>query len=130
MLRKLRYFSEQIIKAGLVAIPRPAPEQAYQLEELEAKLEELETELRQINVNTEKLRRSHSELVELQLVLEKAGGQGQGDTRPLIAPHVTHITQFAAITRHCFKSASRHQTQKKKKKKVIPRRATRRIPHR
>jgi hypothetical protein len=26
--------------------------------------------LRQINVNTEKLRRSHSELVELQLVLE------------------------------------------------------------
>ena len=74
MLRKLRYFSEQIAKAGLVAIPRPVSEQAYQLEELEAKLEELENELRQINVNTEKLRRSHSELVELQLVLEKAGG--------------------------------------------------------
>ena len=74
MLRKLRYFSEQITKAGLAAIPRPAPEQAYQLDELEAKLDELETELRQINMNTEKLRRSHSELVELQLVLEKAGG--------------------------------------------------------
>ena len=88
MLRKLRYFSEQIAKAGLVAIPRPVSEQAYQLEELEAKLEELENELRQINVNTEKLRRSHSELVELQLVLEKAGGQGQGDT-----PSIDHTTR-------------------------------------
>ena len=38
----------------------------------------METELRQINGNTEKLRRSHSELVELQLVLEKAGGRGGG----------------------------------------------------
>jgi len=57
-----------------VAIPRPAPDQAYQLEELEAKLEDVESEMRMINVNTEKLRRSHSELVELQLVLEKAGG--------------------------------------------------------
>ena len=35
MLRKLRYFAEQITKAGLVAVPRPQMEQAYQLDELE-----------------------------------------------------------------------------------------------
>ena len=57
MLRKLRFFQEHITKAGLVAIPRPSTEQAYQLDELEAKLDELESELQQINVNTEKLRR-------------------------------------------------------------------------
>ena len=41
---------------------------------IEAKLDDLESELRQITDNTEKLRRGHSELVELQIVLEKAGG--------------------------------------------------------
>ena len=82
MLRKLRYFSEQIHKAGLVAVPSPDRAQPYQLDELEAKLESLELELRQITVNTDKLRRSHAELVELQLVLEKAGGffdEARGD---------------------------------------------------
>ena len=41
---------------------------------LQAKLDELETELIEINGNSERLQRSHSELMELQLVLEKAGG--------------------------------------------------------
>ena len=40
----------------------------------QAKLDELETELLEINGNSERLQRSHSELMELQLVLEKAGG--------------------------------------------------------
>jgi hypothetical protein len=48
--------------------------QPYDLDELEHKLSELETELLEVNSNQEKLSRSHSELVELQLVLEKAGG--------------------------------------------------------
>ena len=75
MLRKMRFFAEQMHKAGLVAVPRAdAEDRAYHLDELEARLEELEHELRQITANTEKLRKSHSELVELQLVLEKAGG--------------------------------------------------------
>ena len=75
MLRKMRYFAEQMHKAGLVAVPRAdAEDRPYHLDELEARLEELEHELRQITANTEKLRKSHSELVELQLVLEKAGG--------------------------------------------------------
>lgn len=41
---------------------------------LQAKLDELETELLEINGNSERLQKSHSELMELQLVLEKAGG--------------------------------------------------------
>ena len=41
---------------------------------LQAKLDELESELLEINGNSERLQRSHSELMELQLVLEKAGG--------------------------------------------------------
>lgn len=36
-------------------------------------MEELETELLEVNSNSERLQRSYSELVELQLVLEKAG---------------------------------------------------------
>ena len=75
MLRKMRFFAEQMQKAGLVAVPRAdAEDRPYHLDELEARLEELEHELRQITANTEKLRTSHAELVELQLVLEKAGG--------------------------------------------------------
>ena len=74
MLRRLRYFGEQMGKAGLIPMARPAPDQAWTLDELETKLEDLEGELRQITDNTEKLRRGHSELVELQIVLEKASG--------------------------------------------------------
>jgi len=73
MLRKLRFFAEQITKVDLVAVPRPQRDKAYELDELEVKLEEQERELLEVNANFEKLRRSHSELVELQLVLEKAG---------------------------------------------------------
>lgn len=44
------------------------------LDELEGRLAALEGELLEINSNSDKLKKSHSELVELQLVLEKAGG--------------------------------------------------------
>jgi len=43
------------------------------LDELESKLTDLEAELLEINANTDKLQRTHSELTELQLVLQKAG---------------------------------------------------------
>jgi hypothetical protein len=59
MLRKLRFFGEQIAKADLVALPRTTREKAYELDELEVKLEELERELLEVNGNVEKLRRSH-----------------------------------------------------------------------
>ena len=40
---------------------------------MKAKLDHLEGELLELNSNSERLQRSHAELVELQLVLEKAG---------------------------------------------------------
>jgi V-type H+-transporting ATPase subunit a len=46
---------------------------AVSVDEVDVKLEELETELIEVNSNSERLQRSYSELVELQLVLEKAG---------------------------------------------------------
>ena len=46
MLRKMRFFAEQMHKAGLVAVPRAdAEDRPYHLDELEARLEELEHEL-------------------------------------------------------------------------------------
>lgn len=43
------------------------------LDELEAKLEDLERELLEVNANSDRLQRTAGELIELQLVLEKAG---------------------------------------------------------
>lgn len=40
---------------------------------LQGKLEELEQEIMEVNGNSERLARSYNELVELQLVLERAG---------------------------------------------------------
>lgn len=40
---------------------------------LQAKLDELEAEMLEVNGNSDRLARSYNELVELQLVLEKAG---------------------------------------------------------
>ena len=40
---------------------------------MQGKLEELEQEIMELNGNSERLLRSYNELVELQLVLEKAG---------------------------------------------------------
>lgn len=74
MARKVRFFTDQMEKAGIpVAVRAASLDRGYDLDELEAKLEELEAELLEVNANTERLQRSHSELVELQLVLEKAG---------------------------------------------------------
>ena len=75
MLRKLRFFAEQTSKAGLVNVPMTdVNDKPYHLDELEQKLEELEKELTLITRNTDNLKKSHSELVELRLVLDRAGG--------------------------------------------------------
>ena len=68
-----QHLTPQIDKAGLTLSSRPTLDKDYELDELEMKLEELEAELLEIISNGDRLRRSHSELVELQLVLEKAG---------------------------------------------------------
>ncbi len=52
-------------------------DKAYDLDELEAKLDELEAEMLEVNGNSERLARSYSELVELQLV-RGAGRSGAG----------------------------------------------------
>ncbi|KAI8468064.1 MAG: V-type ATPase, V0 complex, 116kDa subunit family [Monoraphidium minutum] len=72
MARKIRFFHDQVEKAGL-AVGVRTMDKAYDLDELEGKLEELEGEMLEVNGNSERLARSYAELVELQLVLEKAG---------------------------------------------------------
>lgn len=72
MARKLRFFESEVTKAEIPARGSIMAE-SIDIDELEAKLDELETELLEVNSNSERLQRSHSELVELQLVLEKAG---------------------------------------------------------
>ncbi|CAL8472142.1 g11684 [Coccomyxa elongata] len=72
MARKLRFFTDQVDKSGLISGTRLGAEREFDFDELEVKLEELEKELLEVNANAERLARSFSELVELQLVLEKA----------------------------------------------------------
>eukprot|EP00250_Pteridium_aquilinum_P011093 c19833_g1_i2 orf=605-2590(+) len=73
MARKLRFFKDQMTKAGISVAIRSTSQKDMDLDELEVKLGELETELLEINSNSDRLLRSYSELVEFQLVLKKAG---------------------------------------------------------
>lgn len=72
MTRRLRFFKEQVEKEELPTGGRGVDKDSS-LDELEARLEELERELLEVNANSDRLQRTRSELVELQLVLEKAG---------------------------------------------------------
>ncbi|KAL6762998.1 vacuolar proton ATPase subunit A [Haematococcus lacustris] len=74
MARKLRFFSEQVAKAGLKPGTRTAFDKVVTTDELETKLDEMEREVLEVNANNERLQRTHAELAELQLLLEKAGG--------------------------------------------------------
>eukprot|EP01025_Chloroclados_australasicus_P002609 TRINITY_DN105_c1_g1_i1.p1 TRINITY_DN105_c1_g1~~TRINITY_DN105_c1_g1_i1.p1 ORF type:complete len:897 (-),score=88.28 TRINITY_DN105_c1_g1_i1:296-2986(-) len=72
MARKLRFFEDQVEKAKIA--PFQASETTVSnFDELESRLDDLEKELLEINNNTERLIKNHSELYELQLVLERAG---------------------------------------------------------
>ncbi|OVA20380.1 ATPase [Macleaya cordata] len=73
MARKLRFFKEQMMKAGVLPSARPMSRADIDMDDLEIKLGELEAELIEINSNSEKLQRAYSELVEYKLVLHKAG---------------------------------------------------------
>ncbi|XP_077239576.1 vacuolar proton ATPase A1 isoform X2 [Tasmannia lanceolata] len=74
MSRKLRFFKDQISKAGLLSSARPSLPLNIDLEQLEIQLAEHETELLETNANSEKLRQTYNELLEFKLVLLKAGG--------------------------------------------------------
>ncbi|TYI64895.1 hypothetical protein E1A91_D09G120600v1 [Gossypium mustelinum] len=73
MSRKLRFFKDQIIKAGLLSSIHPVVEPDVELEELEMQLAEHEHELIEMNSNSEKLRQTYNELLEFKMVLIKAG---------------------------------------------------------
>lgn len=73
MARKLRFFRDQMVKAGLSPSMRSVRSNDIDLDHLEVKLGELEAELLEINANNEKLQRTYNELLEYKLVLQKAG---------------------------------------------------------
>ncbi|XP_057501971.1 V-type proton ATPase subunit a3 [Actinidia eriantha] len=73
MARKLRFFRDQMLKAGLLPAAKYVSRADIDMDDLEVKLGELEAELIEINANGEKLQRSYNELVEYKLVLQKAG---------------------------------------------------------
>ncbi|KAF5176208.1 V-type proton atpase subunit a isoform [Thalictrum thalictroides] len=73
MARKLRFFREQMSKAGFTPPATPLTQAKVDFDGLEIKLGELETELIEINGNSDKLQRAYNELVEYKLVLQKAG---------------------------------------------------------
>ncbi|KAL9391405.1 hypothetical protein Peur_015325 [Populus x canadensis] len=74
MARKLRFFKEQMEKAGVTPSTKPMTQTEIDVDDLEVKLGEFEAELVEMNTNDEKLQRSYNELVEYKLVLNKAGG--------------------------------------------------------
>lgn len=72
MARKLRFFKEQMFKAGVS--PKGSTTQSdVNIDDVEIKLTEIESELTEMNANGEKLQRTYNELVEYKLVLQKAG---------------------------------------------------------
>ncbi|KAG8368196.1 hypothetical protein BUALT_Bualt15G0020100 [Buddleja alternifolia] len=73
MARKLRFFRDQMSKAGLPPAVRSATQAEISLDDLEVKLGDLEAELVEINANGDKLQRSYNELAEYKLVLQKGG---------------------------------------------------------
>ncbi|KAJ3682630.1 hypothetical protein LUZ60_015203 [Juncus effusus] len=73
MARKLRYFREQMTKAGITPSALPQIPPKIDLDDLEIKLGDLETELLEVNANSDKLQRTYNELLEYNLVLQKVG---------------------------------------------------------
>ncbi|KAH7314748.1 hypothetical protein KP509_21G018800 [Ceratopteris richardii] len=73
MLRKVQFLKDQLVKAGISPSKGISAGKEIDLDELEVKLTELEIELSNINSSSDVLLRSYSELLEFQLVLNKAG---------------------------------------------------------
>ncbi|XP_051139489.1 V-type proton ATPase subunit a2-like isoform X2 [Andrographis paniculata] len=72
MARKLRFFKDQMAKAGFLPSPRSSVGINTNLDDLEVKLGEYESEMLEMNSNSEKLQGSYNELLEYKLVLQKA----------------------------------------------------------
>ncbi|KAJ0680616.1 putative V-type ATPase, V0 complex, 116kDa subunit family [Helianthus annuus] len=87
MARKLRYFKEQMSKAGFTPTVKTDAKSDISLDDLEVKLGDLEAELIEINANSEKLQRGYNELVEYKLVLQKAGEFFKAAQTSAVAQH-------------------------------------------
>ncbi|CAM0872297.1 unnamed protein product [Alopecurus aequalis] len=87
MARKLRYFKEQMSKAGIQIAPMKPTETPLNFDDLEIKLGELEAELIEVNANDEKLQRTYNELQEYNTVLQKAGEFFYSAQRSAAAQH-------------------------------------------
>jgi V-type H+-transporting ATPase subunit a len=74
MSRKLRFFKDQVNKAGLLSSSRTLLQPDIDLEDLEVHLAEHEHELIEMNSNSDKLQQSYNELLEFKIVLQKACG--------------------------------------------------------
>ncbi|XP_078447915.1 V-type proton ATPase subunit a3-like [Wolffia australiana] len=72
MARKLRFFRDQMSKAGILSSAIPVLDR-INFDDLEVKVDELEAELIEVNANSEKLLRTYNELLEYKLVLQKTG---------------------------------------------------------
>ncbi|CAG9463900.1 unnamed protein product [Pedinophyceae sp. YPF-701] len=110
MARKLRFFTDQVEKAGLFTGSRLDIDlsSARGMDELEVRLADLERELLDMNANNERLERTYDELVELEIVLNRAGaffedvrslarGGLQDITNPLLGGGAPELEQaFAA----------------------------------
>ena len=71
MARILRFLLDEIQKAGLLTGARLG-DRELELDELEVRLFRLESEVIELTANTDRLKRSYNELLELQVVLERA----------------------------------------------------------
>nr|KAJ0224373.1 hypothetical protein LSAT_V11C100020190 [Lactuca sativa] len=74
MSRKLRFFKDQIHKAGLSSSSLPIIQPDIDLERLEIQLANYEHELLEMNANSDQLQQTYNELLEFKMVLQKAGG--------------------------------------------------------
>ncbi|PSR95155.1 V-type proton ATPase subunit a1 like [Actinidia chinensis var. chinensis] len=94
MSRKLRFFKDQIHKAGIVSSVHPVLQPDLELEELEIQLAEHEHELIEINHNSEKLRQTYNELLEFKMVLQKAGS--------FLVSSNSHLAEERELDDHVF----------------------------
>lgn len=72
MARQLRLLTDEVEKAGLPIGDRLG-DREIEFDELETRLARLEQEVTELNANSERLNRSYNELLELQMVLDRAG---------------------------------------------------------
>ena len=121
MERKLRYFEEQLRKAGVWNLVERPPAVRYQeycesvahdevslvMDKLETQLEEIEKELIQLSSNQETLERNRNELIEMRYVLEKEsdffGGYsedagGYAEHQPLVQDDTRGASHLSFVT--------------------------------